>query len=198
MIGDVAVAHAASVAGIELIDLYGSVNTRPFFEATLGWSLAAAGRTAEGIALIRDAMATRRRAGIEAEVNGIGWVWALALVASGDPQVEPEIDAVIAWSEARGDVWTLADLYRLRGECWRLQPSQDAEAKRCFEQAIGIARTQSAKWWELRASLSLARLYADRGRAAEARGQLQPVYDWFREGLSTPDLQAARSLIDGP
>ncbi len=59
-----------------------------------------------------------------------------------------------------------------------------------------VARREGARWLELRASISLARLLASRGRAAEARALLAPVYDWFTEGFDTPDLKEAKALLD--
>jgi predicted ATPase len=71
-----------------------------------------------------------------------------------------------------------------------------AEAERCFRQALDIARVQSAKSWELRSATSLARLWRDQGRRAQARDLLAPVYGWFTEGFDTADLKDAKALLD--
>jgi predicted ATPase len=63
-------------------------------------------------------------------------------------------------------------------------------------QAIDIAHSQAAKLFELRAAASLARLWRDQGRCAEARDLLGPIYDWFTEGFDSPDLKAAKALLD--
>ena len=79
-----------------------------------------------------------------------------------------------------------------------LQQSQEqhSEAESSFEKAIEIARQQSAKSWELRASTSLARLWQWQGRKAEAQMLLSAVYDWFTEGFDTADLKDAKALLE--
>jgi predicted ATPase len=62
--------------------------------------------------------------------------------------------------------------------------------------AMSVAREQEAKLWELRGTMSLARLWGEQGRRAEARALLAPVYGWFTEGFATPDLNAAKMLLD--
>jgi predicted ATPase len=69
-------------------------------------------------------------------------------------------------------------------------------AEELFRKALSIAAEQEAKLWELRASVSLTRLYREQGRRAEARGLLAPVYAWFTEGFGTPDLKEAKALLD--
>jgi predicted ATPase len=75
------------------------------------------------------------------------------------------------------------------------EPAGGAEAETCFRQALDMARRQGAKTLELRAALSLARLYQQRGQPAEARPLLAPAYGWFTEGFDTPDLQDAQALL---
>lgn len=88
-------------------------------------------------------------------------------------------------------------MYRLRGELLlRESDTRDAEAQRCFERAIEVARATSAKLPELRATTSLARLLADQGRCDEARGLLADIYGWFSEGFDTRDLTKAKALLD--
>ena len=74
--------------------------------------------------------------------------------------------------------------------------SAAGEAETCFRKAIEIAKSQSAKWWELRATVSLARLLRDAGRRDEARAMLAEVYNWFTEGFDTTDLKDAKTLLD--
>jgi predicted ATPase len=73
--------------------------------------------------------------------------------------------------------------------------SQQAES--CFQRAIEIAREQSAKSLELRAAMSLGRVWNARGTRREARELIEPIYDWFSEGFDTPDLRDAKALLDG-
>ena len=89
-----------------------------------------------------------------------------------------------------------AELRRLEGELRYAQGASLADVESCFEQALATARSQSAKSFELRASISLARLRRDQGKHAEARALLAPVYGWFTEGFDTRDLKEAKALLD--
>jgi predicted ATPase len=72
-----------------------------------------------------------------------------------------------------------------------------AQHEACFQQALAIARHQQAKSWELRAAMSLSRLWQQQGKRDEARELLAPIYGWFTEGFDTADLQEARILLEG-
>jgi predicted ATPase len=86
----------------------------------------------------------------------------------------------------------LACLAKIRWHCL----SNAAEAKTAFRQALAVARQQQAKSWELRASMSLARLWRDQGKVQQARELLAPVYGWFTEGFDTRDLKEAKVLLE--
>ena len=77
-----------------------------------------------------------------------------------------------------------------------LSADHEAEAEACFRQALDIARHQQAKSLELRAAMSLARLWQGQGKRAEARQLLAPIYDWFTEGFDTADLREAKELLE--
>ena len=78
-----------------------------------------------------------------------------------------------------------------------MSPRADAtEAQTHFERALSLARQQQAKSWELRAAMSLARLWRDQGKPQQARELLAPVYGWFTEGFDTRDLKEAKKLLD--
>ena len=101
-----------------------------------------------------------------------------------------------------GEEWNEAELYRLKG-AMTLQSCGEhpaaaiqREAVTCFERALEIAREQSAKSWELRAATSLARLWQQQGKQAEAHELLSNIYNWFTEGFDTKDLQEAKSLLE--
>ena len=88
-------------------------------------------------------------------------------------------------------------MYRLKGELLLQQAVPDApQAEACFQQALAVARRQQAKSWELRAAMSLSRLWQQQGKRTEARELLAPIYRWFTEGFDTPDLQEARALLE--
>jgi predicted ATPase len=99
-------------------------------------------------------------------------------------------------TEDRGGFYA-PEIHRLEGELRRRLPSPDIiEIERCFQAALVIARQHAAKSLELRAATSLARLWRDQERRAEARELLEPISDWFTEGLDLPDLKNARELLD--
>jgi len=90
----------------------------------------------------------------------------------------------------------LTEAYRLQGEFLLQQATPDAaQAEACFQQALAVARRQQAKSWELRAAMSLCRLWQQQGKRTEAYELLAPIYGWFTEGFDTPDLQEAKVLL---
>jgi len=99
--------------------------------------------------------------------------------------------------EASEERFVLAEIYRLAGEIALNAPESDAaKAAMHFQRALAIAREQRARSWELRAAMSLARLWHDQDRQDEARDLLAPIYSWYSEGFDTPDLKAASTLLD--
>jgi predicted ATPase len=110
----------------------------------------------------------------------------------------------LALAQKNGERWNEAELYRLTGELTlkqltvhspRSQVEADAEA--CFFKAIEIARRQQAKPWELRAVMSLSRLWQSQGKKDEAQRRLAEINGWFTEGFDTKDLQEAKALLEG-
>jgi predicted ATPase len=97
--------------------------------------------------------------------------------------------------EATGERVNEAELHRLRGDLLKALGDQVA-AEQSYHRAIAVAGQQSAKIWELRAANSLARLWQNLGKRAEARDLLAPIYGWFTEGFDTPVLQDAKALLE--
>ena len=97
--------------------------------------------------------------------------------------------------ERTGERWFTAELNRCKGQLLLRQGHSDA-AEDLYRKALSIAQEQEAKLWELRAAASLARLWRDQGKRADARDLLAPVYGWFTEGLDTPDLIVAKALLN--
>jgi predicted ATPase len=90
-----------------------------------------------------------------------------------------------------------ADIHRIAGEIARMSPESDAtKAEAYFDHALAVARQQQAKSWELRAAMSMARLWRDQGKRQQAHDLLSPVYGWFTEGFDTLDLKEAKALLD--
>jgi predicted ATPase len=99
--------------------------------------------------------------------------------------------------ETTKETWYEAEVHRMAGEIALMLPERDAaKAEACFERAFAVARAQRAKSWELRAAMSMARLWQDQGKRDEAHKVLAPVYGWFTEGFDTPDLKQAKALLD--
>jgi hypothetical protein len=110
----------------------------------------------------------------------------------GGDYIYPAFKALDEW------VWGgLPDQIRVRGELWlRAQPSHDAEAEECFRRAISLARNQGAKYFELKAALSLSQMLARQGKLEQARDALRPIYSWFTEGFDEPALLRSKKLLD--
>jgi predicted ATPase len=157
----------------------------PFLLATgtimRGWALAEQGRRAEGMAQMHQGMAALRAIGV-----------ALLL-----PRGHTLLAEALATTHQQGlHLWE-PELYRVKGELLlRQAASNQEEAETCFRQALEVSRQQQAKTVELRAAISLARLWQRQGKRAEARELLAPIYDWFTEGFDTADLQDAKALLE--
>ena len=99
--------------------------------------------------------------------------------------------------ETTGERWFEAEVHRMAGEIALKSPQADAaKAEAYFERALSVARQQQAKSWELRAAMSMARLWRDHGKPQQARELLAPVYGWFTEGFDTLDLKEAKALLE--
>ena len=138
----------------------------------------------------------------EVRVNGKLHVpHVLTLVAdahrmAGQPNVAlPYVDEAEQFAEATQVLWLQAETLRLRGDLINASGDRPG-AERHYHQAIMLAEKQSAKLFELRASLSLARMWRDQGKRVEARDLLGPIYHWFTEGFDAPDLKDANALLD--
>ncbi len=163
-----------------------------------GWALAQLGDAAGGIDAIREGMDRRRAFGM-----GAVWPWFLVLVADAYGMCDEfdkafsALDEALEWVQRNDERLYAAEAYRVRGELILRQRDPDpAQAERCFEQALAVARAQQAKSWELRAATSMARMWQERGRRDDAYKLLEPIYNWFTEGFDTADLQDAKSLLD--
>jgi len=157
-----------------------------------GWLLAQQGKKQEAISLMRQGATVVR------EQSPFAAPLAEAHGEVGQPE---EGLRVISGELARvlkiGERFYEAELYRVNGELLLRQAVADEEqAEICFEKAIDVARGQSAKSLELRAAMSMSRLWRGRGKKAQARELLAEIYGWFTEGFDTADLKAAKALLD--
>jgi predicted ATPase len=100
-------------------------------------------------------------------------------------------------TDKMGERCWAAELYRLKGKLLLQAVAAERQAETCFHQALEVARRQQAKLLELRAAMSLSRLWQRQGKRAEAYDLLAPIYGWFTEGFDTADLQEAKALLEG-
>jgi predicted ATPase len=163
-----------------------------------GWALAMQGQGAAGIAQIRQGIAAYRATGAALHVPYFCTLLADVAAHLGHTadslQVLAEAHTLVEQNEER---WWEAEVCRLRGVLLLRQAvPQPEEAEACFQRALEVARRQQAKSLELRAAMSLARLWQQQDRRAEAHELLAPVYGWFTEGFDTADLQEAKALLE--
>jgi len=164
--------------------------------ACRGWALAEQGQAETGIAQIRQGLAASQTTGAE-----VLRVLQLAVLAEAYRRAGQAQEGLAALAEAlatvdrTGERLFEAQVHRLKGDLLRMQGAQAAEVEQCYRQAMAVARAQQAKSWELRAAVSLCRLWQTQGKPQEARALLAGTYSWFTEGFDTPDLQEARALL---
>jgi len=163
-----------------------------------GWALAEQEAVEEGIAQMCQGLAAYRATGT------VGWQpYSLALLAEAQAKAGRADEGLSVLAEAfrlvdkTGERFYAAELHRLQGQLLLQQAIPDAlRAEACFHQALAIARHQQAKSLELRAAMSLSRLWQRQGQRQEVCSLLAPIYGWFTEGFDTADLQEARALLE--
>jgi len=163
-----------------------------------GWALAMQGQWEEGIAQTQQGLVAQHASGSQIARPHFLALLTEAHAAAG--QAEAGLDVLaeaLALVDHTGERYWEAEIYRLKGDLLLQQAVPDmSQAEACFQQALTVARRQQAKSLELRTAMSLARLWQQRGKRAEARQLLAEVYGWFTEGFDTPDLQEAKVLLD--
>jgi predicted ATPase len=169
--------------------------------AARGWVLANEGQVTGGLAELRRGLDGCISLGMRLFEPYHKALLAEACLAAGDGAAALGLveDAMRFADESGVRFWD-AELLRLKGRLLaHLQPGgagPPEEVEACYRGSLAVARGQEARSLELRAALSLARLWRDRGEHAEARDLLAPVYGWFTEGFGTPDLEEAKALLD--
>jgi tetratricopeptide (TPR) repeat protein len=162
-----------------------------------GWSQAQLGHPEQGVAEMEAVIAFVHRARLIYQQNMAG---ALAQSYAIVGRVEDglaKLDEALAVIRRTGGNLEEPEIRRLKGELLLMRDKGATEqAEACFRAALEVARKQEAKWWELRASVSLARLLRDTGRFDDARKLLAEIYNWFTEGFELPDLKEAKALLD--
>jgi len=163
-----------------------------------GWTLAQQGQCEEAITEIQEGIVDWRAQGSELGCHYYFVLLAEAYTKAG--QIDGALNALAEaqdFANATGEGYWAPEIPRLKGELLlRRDPGAHADAEECFQQAIDLARSQEAKSLELRAAMSLGRLWHDKDRASDARNLLAKTYIWFKEGFDTRDLQQAKALLE--
>ena len=140
---------------------------------------------------------------LEAAGSRVMSSWRMAYLAEAQLQLgeleaaESSLERAFEIVKETGEGWAEPELHRVAAEAILRRPSADlVAAEERFREAIAIARKQRSKWWELRSTVGLSRLLAERGRQEDARAMLAEIYGWFTEGFGTADLKDAQALLD--
>jgi predicted ATPase len=163
-----------------------------------GWLLAMSGQASDAVKTLTSAIDEHRNMR-----STLLATWSLVQLAKAYADlgqfkdVWRHVDEALSAIETSNERWQEAEVNRVAGEVALKSPQPyRAKAKTFFERALWVARQQQAKSWELRAAMSMARLWRDQGKRLEARDLLAPVYGWFTEGFDTLDLREAKALLE--
>jgi predicted ATPase len=190
------IARTHADAGVALAEEHGFPEWMAWGIFHRGWAMAELGEVEKGVAEMAEGIAA---------FSPLGGVprkqFTLAMLAQGYQRLGRHdealavFDQALAHVERTGEMLDTAEILRLKGE---LLLARDGlpDAERCFRAAIDLARAQHARWWELRATTSLARLLDKQGKRDEAHAMLADIYNWFTEGFDTADLKDAKELLD--
>jgi len=195
---DVANVYARSNDCVALASEHGFAQWAAVGRILQGWADAQKGEATTGIARIRDGLAASEATGRRGATPLFLTLLAEAQALAG--KIEEglaTLDDALAQAAASGERGWNAEIHRLCGELTARLPYPDpAKAEESFRTALAIAREQGTRGYELRAAVSLARLWCEQGRRGEAYDLLAPVYGWFTEGFDTQDLKEAKALLD--
>jgi predicted ATPase len=195
---EVHAAHERFEAALALASEQGVVLWLPVAQFRHGLVLVAQGHHEEGITQMRQGIAAMQATGVKMTLPRMLDALAEAYGHSGQAEEGLRMLAeAFAMMDETGERLNEAEQWRIKGESLLLQTVPDAPAaEACFQQALAVARRQQAKSFELRAAMSLARLWQEQDKRAAAQALLAPIYGWFTEGFDTADLQEARALLD--
>jgi predicted ATPase len=195
--GDDAAALALLDELAGLADEKGSLYWKAFAMWLQGWLLTLAGKAPEAVHMLTSGITAFRSTGaaLFAPTQFSCLATAYAKAGQFDDARRSISDATKA-IETSKETWFEAEANRVAGEIALKSPEPDSvSAEAYFERALAVARRQRAKSWELRAAMSMARLWRDQGKSPQARELLAPVYGWFTEGFDTQDLMEAKALL---
>ena len=183
---------------ITLADEKGALFWKTGVMLVAGCLLTASGKAADAVPMVTSGLASWRQTGTTVWTPAYFSYLARAHADLGHfDEASRAIGEAISAVQTTRETWYEAEIHRIAGEIALRRAEPDAtKAEACFERALAVARAQRAKSWELRAAISLARLWRDQGKRHEARDFLAPVYGWFTEGFDTVDLKEATALLE--
>jgi predicted ATPase len=196
--GNYAAASEQTDEAIALADERGASHWKAYGITHQGCALAMTGNASNAIEAIASGIIANRSIGSKMIVplHLLYLATAHADVRQFD-DAQRRVDEALAMVETTNERWCEAEVHRIAGEVALMSPKPDvAKAEACFDRALAIARAQQAKSWELRAVMSMARLWRDQGKLRQAHDLLAPVYGWFTEGFDTLDLRRAKALLN--
>ena len=182
---------------IALADEKGAFLWKAGVMAFQGCAFAFSGKASDAVQMINSGTAAWRSTGstVWTPLHLLSLAQAHAQLGQLDHAGRAIMDAMTA-VEASKEKWCEAEIHRVAGETALMSSEPDtSKAQSYFERALSVARQQQAKSWELRAAMSMARLWRDQGKPQQARELLAPVYGWFTEGFDTRDLKEAKALL---
>jgi DNA-binding winged helix-turn-helix (wHTH) protein/predicted ATPase len=190
--------QAQAAAALHLATAQGFPHWQAYGAIMHGWARAQQGEAKAGIAQLHQGLRARLATGAVLARPYFLSLLVEAHAAAGQPAAGLTVlTEACTLAETSGEGWYVPELYRLKGTLLLQQsPDHQGEAEACFRHAIRVAHSQQAKSLELRAATSLARLWQQHGKHAEAHALLAPLYAWFTEGWDTADLQEARALLE--
>ena len=190
---------AANALSDELVALADQKGTPPWKSVGMlrqGWLLALSGKPADAVQVMTSSLLANRPWTVDRPLFLSSLARAHAEVGQFDDAWR-SIDEALTLIKKTKERLHEAEVNRIAGEIALKSPGQNAaRAEAYFERALAVARQQQAKSWQLRAAMSMARLWRDQGKRDEARALLAPVYGWFTEGFDTLDLKEAKALVD--
>jgi predicted ATPase len=196
--GSYATATALTNELVPLAEEKGALFWKAYGMMHQGCVLAMTGKAANAVQMFASGFDALRATG-----TTLYMPWYLSLLAVAYAELGRNDDAWRCLAEATttmetgGERWFEAEIHRTAGEIALMEPEPEAgKADTFFERALAVARKQKAKSWELRAAMSMARLWRDQGKKQQAHDLLAPVYGWFTEGFDTVDLKTAKALLE--
>jgi predicted ATPase len=196
--GDVGAVLLAGKIAFEYSREHELVHYLPMARIRLGWARARLGEHEPGVFEMRQGLADHIEHGNRAWVPLFqGLLADIGAEVEGADRALGRIDEALALARKTGERWTDAFLHRIRGDILlKRYPADPSSAEEAFRAAIGVARQQKARSFELRAAMSMVRLWRDQGKREKARDLLAAIYGPFTEGFDTLDLKEAKALLD--